>query len=219
MRGGLSQLGCLCLGAGLMYLLDPDQGPRRRARLRDRLANALSGFDLKSLTAAGAGRQPIDVVKAVTVEAPADRVFEFWNNFENFPRFMTHVREVRDLGDGRFHWVVAGPAGTPVCWDAALTEHTPNEVIAWTSDPGSVIANSGAVHFEPVGPNCTRVSVHLSYQPPAGALGHLAARLFGADPESAMDADLLRFKALIEENWTREARDIGRRRRLVRIPW
>jgi hypothetical protein len=38
----------------------------------------------------------------------------------------------------------------------------------------------------------------MSYQPPAGLLGHLVAALFGADPKSKMDADLLRMKTLVE---------------------
>jgi uncharacterized membrane protein len=44
----------------------------------------------------------------------------------------------------------------------------------------------------------TRVSVELSYIPPAGAFGHAVATMFGADPKSEMDADLLRMKSMIE---------------------
>lgn len=38
----------------------------------------------------------------------------------------------------------------------------------------------------------------MSYNPPAGAIGHVVASLFGADPKSEMDADLARMKTLIE---------------------
>jgi hypothetical protein len=38
---GLWTLGGLSLGAGLMYLLDPDQGQRRRANMRDRIARGV----------------------------------------------------------------------------------------------------------------------------------------------------------------------------------
>jgi len=34
--------------------------------------------------------------------------------------------------------------------------------------------------------------------PPAGAFGHAVASLFGADPKSDMDADLMRMKSMIE---------------------
>jgi uncharacterized membrane protein len=54
------------------------------------------------------------------------------------------------------------------------------------------------VHFAENGDGGTRVSVALSYLPPAGAFGHAVAAVFGADPESEMDADLLRMKSMIE---------------------
>ena len=38
--GMLMLLGGVALGAGLMYILDPDQGRRRRALLRDKLVSA-----------------------------------------------------------------------------------------------------------------------------------------------------------------------------------
>ena len=33
--------------------------------------------------------------KSIRVNAPAQQVYQFWRNFENFPRFMEHV-EVDD---------------------------------------------------------------------------------------------------------------------------
>ena len=38
----------------------------------------------------------------------------------------------------------------------------------------------------------------MSYNPPAGALGHAVAELFGADPKHEMDDDLMRMKSFIE---------------------
>ena len=40
--------------------------------------------------------------------------------------------------------------------------------------------------------------MRLSYNPPAGAVGHAIAKAFGADPKSEMDEDLLRMKSLLE---------------------
>jgi uncharacterized membrane protein len=143
------------------------------------------------------GRRGIDVQKTVTINAPVDRVFEFWSNYANFHRFMRNVREVTYRGDGHSHWVVAGPAGVPVEWDAAVTQLVPNQVIAWRSEPGSAVSQEGSVRFESA-PGGTRVTVRLSYRPPAGALGHAVAGLFGADPKHVMDEDLMRMKAVLE---------------------
>ena len=60
-------------------------------------------------------------------------MYEFWTDYENFPLFMSNVREVRDLGGGRSHWVVRGPGGLPIEWDAVLTEQVPGEILAWRS--------------------------------------------------------------------------------------
>jgi uncharacterized membrane protein len=45
----------------------------------------------------------------------------------------------------------------------------------------------------------TRIDIRLSYNPPAGALGHAIASIFGSDPKHQMEQDLVRFKSLIEE--------------------
>jgi uncharacterized membrane protein len=38
----------------------------------------------------------------------------------------------------------------------------------------------------------------MSYNPPAGVLGHAIAELFGVDPKHEMDDDLMRMKSFIE---------------------
>jgi uncharacterized membrane protein len=149
------------------------------------------------------GRRVVDVRKTFTIAGPVERVFPFWAEYANFPRFMAHVREVRDLGNGRSHWVAVGPAGVPVTWDAAVTRFEPNRLIAWRSEPGSVIPNAGVIRFEPEGTDRTRVDIRFSYNPPGGPLGHFAAMLFGADAKSSFDDDLVRLKGLIEQGSTR----------------
>lgn len=140
----------------------------------------------------------VEIRKAIEIDAPVERVFEFWQAIENFPRFMSNVEEVRDLGGGRSHWRVKGPANVPVEWDARITRVEPNRLLAWESEPGSTVESCGAVRFQP-GPNGGTVAeVRLSYTPPAGAVGHGVAAFFEADPRSEMDEDLQRMKALVE---------------------
>lgn len=178
-RGDLLGLGLGALGVGL-------------------LARGLTNIETQRLIGTGAGRRAVDVQKTITIAAPVEEVFRFWSNFANFPHFMAGLNEVRDLGNGRSHWVAAGPAGVPVTWDAAITRYEPNRLLAWKSEPGATVANAGIIRFEPLADNRTRVSIHLSYNPPAGAIGHAVATLFGADPKSQMDTDLVRLKSLFE---------------------
>ncbi|MGH7563972.1 MAG: DUF2188 domain-containing protein, partial [Gemmatimonadota bacterium] len=96
----------------------------------------------------------------------------------------------------------------------------PGEVLAWRSEPGSTVENAGIVHFEPVdgGADATRIDIRLSYNPPAGAVGDVVANLFGVDPKSAMDEDLVRFKSLIEEGRTRAGGETVTREELATEP-
>jgi uncharacterized membrane protein len=160
------------------------------------LGRAATNRDLASLL--GFGERGITVQKTIHVAAPVERVFDFWTDYQNFPRFMHNVRDVRQVAENRSHWVVAGPAGVPVQWTAEVTRVIPGELIEWRSVSDSDVRHEGEVCFAQNGDGGTRVSVRLTYIPPAGAFGHAVATMFGADPKSEMDADLLRMKSMIE---------------------
>lgn len=161
------------------------------------LVRGLTNRPFRHALGATPERRVIDIRKSINIEAPIERVFAFFSDFENFPRFMSHVRSVERRAD-RYHWEVEGPAGSTFQWDAEVTDHKPNRRIAWRSVRGSLVPNQGAVRFRQQGPDRTRIDVQLSYNPPGGAVGHAIASLFGADPKTAMDDDFLRLKSLLE---------------------
>jgi uncharacterized membrane protein len=166
---------------------------------------ARAGFNLSArrLTGIGAGRRAVDVQKVINVNAPVEKVWELWSNFENFPRFMAHLVEVRRTGERSSHWVARGPAGARVEWDAVTTAREPNQLVAWKSVEGSTVDSAGRVRFRQNPDGATQIDVRISYNPPGGALGHTVAALFGVDPKRAMDEDLVRLKSLLEEGRTR----------------
>jgi uncharacterized membrane protein len=166
-------------------------------------ARAATNLPSRRLTGLGAGRRAIDLQKTIRVGVPVDSVWELWSHFENFPRFMAHLREVRRIDQDRAHWVAAGPTGMPVEWDAIVTEMVPHQLIAWKSVEGSMVDTAGRVRFQPTPDGGTEIDVQMSYNPPAGAVGHAIATIFGADPKRAMDEDLVRLKSLLEEGKTR----------------
>jgi uncharacterized membrane protein len=162
------------------------------------LARAVTNLDARRLIGVGAGRRAVDIHKTIHVLAPVEEVFAFWDNVENFPRFMSHLKQVRRIGDGRTHWAASGPAGLSMEWTAVETRREPNQLLAWSSEPGSALQSAGAVRFRPDPNGGTLIDVQMSYNPPAGAIGHAFAAIFGLDPKSAMDDDLVRLKSLIE---------------------
>jgi uncharacterized membrane protein len=141
--------------------------------------------------------------KTMHVDAPIEEVYRYWANFENFPKFMTHLKQVRNLQNGRSHWVAEGPGGMSVSWDAEITQQQENRLIGWTSVPGSMVHTSGSVRFDPEPDGGTRISIRMGYCPPAGVIGHAVAWLFGADPKCEIDDDMVRLKSLIETGKTR----------------
>jgi uncharacterized membrane protein len=156
---------------------------------------------LDGLVGVGGGGRAVDLQKTVTIHAPADRVFAFLTEWERWPQWMSHVRQVSGRGivrgRERTHWVVDGPLGVPVSWDAITTGIVPNEEIAWKTEDGAAVAHAGVIRLVPVG-EATRLDLRMSYSPPAGMLGHAVATSFGRDPKRQMDDDLARLKTAIE---------------------
>jgi uncharacterized membrane protein len=142
-------------------------------------------------------RRAVDIQKTLHIDAPLEQVYAFWSNYENFPLFMSHVREVEDLGAGRSRWRVSGPGGVPIEWNAVLTQQGPNDVIAWRSEPGSMLENAGIIRFAST-ERGTRVDLRFCYHPPAGGAGQAVAELLGSDPRNKLNEDLGRMKALLE---------------------
>jgi uncharacterized membrane protein len=185
----LGLAGAALLARGLTG--QPLRGLLSTRQLSDRLGGTLGG------TLSGGLSQTIDFEKSIHIDASPEEVYDLWNNYENFPRFMSHVVEVTDLGRRRSHWVVKGPGGSEFAWNSVLTEQSRPQRLAWRSEPGAEIPQSGSIQFEPHRGG-THVTVRMSYTPPAGVIGHGLATLLGADPKAQMDDDLARMKAFVE---------------------
>ncbi len=135
----------------------------------------------------------------VCIHRPRAELYSFWRDFSHLPAFMENVQSVTVQTPARSHWVIAAPAGRSVEWDSEVTEDIPDERIAWTSLEGADIRNSGVVEFRdsPTGRG-TFVTVTIAYDPPAGELGRLMAKLFHREPKIQARQDLRRFKQLME---------------------
>ncbi len=139
----------------------------------------------------------------IEVEAPVQQVYEYWQNLENLPQFMSNSEDVRSTGPDTTHWVVKGPLGAKVEFDARTTQDKPNSAIGWNTVDGQV-QTSGQVRFEEVTPNRTRVEVQMNYaDPPGGKVGEVASRAV-ANPKLMMEQDLKNFKDIMEGTATPE---------------
>ena len=134
-----------------------------------------------------------EVEKSVEVNVPVRTAYNQWTQFEEFPRFMHGVKEVRQITDKKTHWV-AEVGFKEKEWDADIVEQVPDQKVAWRNTTGA--PNAGVVTFQPVGADRTKVTVRMTYHPESFVeqagdfLGLVSHRVQG---------DLDRFKAFIEE--------------------
>jgi len=141
----------------------------------------------------------VRIEHSVTVNKSPEELYRFWRKLENLPKIMSHLKEVKETGAYKSHWVARGPLGMSVEWDAEITNDRPNEAIAWRLLDGSEIATAGSVHFRESPANgWTEIRVNLKYDPPAGKLGAAAAWLFGEEPNHQVRHDLAKFKETME---------------------
>jgi uncharacterized membrane protein len=135
----------------------------------------------------------------VTINRPRDELFAFWRDFTNLPHFMDNVERIDVIDPFTSEWVVRAPAGKTVGWTAKITHESEGEFIAWTSLDGADVPNSGRVDFrDATGGRGTAVTATIIYDPPAGVVGKIVAKMFQREPAIQARRDLRRFKQLME---------------------
>lgn len=152
--------------------------------------------------------------RTVTINRPRAELFAYWRDLSKLATFMENVERVEVIDGRRSHWIVKAPAGKTVEWDAVITEERDGETIAWASTEGADVSHSGRIDFrdEPGGRG-TQVSATILYDPPAGAIGKLVAKVFQREPAIQARRDLRRFKQLMEtgeiatSSWTARQRE------------
>ena len=128
----------------------------------------------------------------VEVGVPVRTAYNQWTQFEEFPRFMEGVDEVKQLDDTLLHWA-ATVAGKHAEWEAKIVEQEPDRRIAWESTDGK--QTRGVVEFEAAGPDRSRIRLHMSYTPDGAA--EKVGSAIGLDSHR-INGDLARFRDLVE---------------------
>ncbi len=136
--------------------------------------------------------------EAVTIARPARELYDFWREQTNLARFMDNVVSIEPAGGNRYRWTVKAPLGREVSWEAEITHEVPGREMTWQSCAGAEIDNSGKIEFVDAGKRGTVVRAIVAYDPPAGFVGQMLAKLFGREPRIQTRRDLHRFKQLME---------------------
>lgn len=138
------------------------------------------------------------VQESIEINAPTNDCYQQWMKFEEFPQFMDHVKSITKLNDNLWHWVVDGPLGTKLEWDAKMDGAKDDRLISWHTVSDSNVKANGNVLFEEIRQGFTRVTSTLEYEAPAGMLGETIANVF-SNPDIMIKQDLINFKALQEK--------------------
>ncbi|MGW0891569.1 SRPBCC family protein [Saccharopolyspora sp. NPDC002578] len=143
------------------------------------------------------------VAHYIEVQAPAQLCYDWWRPLTHVPEIFPDVQRVAPhSGDANLtHWVVSGPAGKTVEWDARVVDDEPGRKVAWKSveagtERSNTVSHAGAVRFDDHG-DSTGVEVSLQYHAPGGGLAEAVATLF-ADPQQKVERALASFKELME---------------------
>ncbi len=115
------------------------------------------------------GNKGIKVTREIEVQRPPSELFYYWKDLSNIPKFMPHVLSVEKTSEKGSHWVVEGPGGTQLEWDAEIINEHPGEMIAWRSLPGADVESAEPCALNLAMADRPRISgVTLQYHPPAG---------------------------------------------------
>lgn len=210
----------------LAYLATACANPRNdRARLAMATA-AVAGVTVLDILAAEqhsrrphalAHKQPsgeISLRRHITINRSVRDLYQFWRKFENLPKIMRHLKEVKSTGEKTSHWVAHAPLGMTIGWDAEITQDLENRLIEWKTTSG-LVHHSGSVQFNSApGNRGTEMHVEVVYRVPGGLVSKTIAWASGEDPEFQIQEDLRRFKQVMEtgEYPTTEGQPSGRGR-------
>ena len=161
-------------------------------------ASKLSGAAAEEKNTLSEAQGSTLIGRAVTINRPAAELFAYWRDFSNLANFMENVERIDILDERRSHWVVKAPGGKTVEWNAVVTEEAADRYIAWTSEEGADVPNSGRIEFRDAGARGTVVNVTMLYDPPGGFVGKIIAKMFQREPAIQARRDLRRFKQLME---------------------
>jgi uncharacterized membrane protein len=132
------------------------------------------------------------IEKSIEINVPVRAAYNQWTQFEEFPKFMEGVKQVKQIDDTHLHWK-AEIGGKEKEWDAEITEQIPDDRIAWRNRNGA--KNAGVVTFHRLSDSRSKVMLQLEYDPEGvvenvgDTMGVVSQRVLG---------DLERFKQYIE---------------------
>lgn len=144
--------------------------------------------------------EAINITEEIIVNAPRDKVYAFWRELSNLPKFMKHLKSVYEISGTESHWVANTPGNLiELDWNAEITREDEGSYLGWQSVEDSMIENAGKVEFrDTLNGTGTEIRIEIDYFPPAGSVGRGIVSLFNGVFEKMIREDVQNFKAYAE---------------------
>lgn len=145
--------------------------------------------------------QAINITEQITVDVSREKVYDFWRQLSNLPKFMKHIKSVQDIGSNQSHWIANTPGNIiDLSWNAEITREEQGTYIGWQSIENSMIDNAGKVEFkDTLNGTGTELTIEINYFPPAGSVGRGLASVFNGVFEKMIREDIKNFKEYAEQ--------------------
>lgn len=145
--------------------------------------------------------QAINISEEITVNVARDKVYAFWRELSNLPKFMSHLKQVTEVSTTKSHWTANTPGNLiDLDWYAEITHEEEGRYIGWQSTENSMIQNAGKITFsDALNQIDTQIKVEISYFPPAGSVGRGLTSLFNGVFEKMILTDIQQFKEYVEQ--------------------
>lgn len=133
------------------------------------------------------------IEQSIEVNVPVRTAYDQLTRFEEYPRFIENVAEVRQVDERHLHWHTK-TSNLDMQWDAEITQQVPERCIAWRNTNGPMY--EGRIELQKTGEDKTTLKVTMECEPKQQMLAqHGDAQKMIAQ---RTEHDLLRFKKFIE---------------------
>lgn len=145
--------------------------------------------------------EAINISEHITVNVPREKVYAFWRDLSNLPKFMSHLKQVTELDANKSIWAANIPGNlVDLEWQAEITHEEQGRYIGWQSTAEAIVQNAGKVTFsDALNHIHTEIHVEISYFPPAGSVGRGLASLFNGIFEKMILSDIQQFRDYVEQ--------------------
>lgn len=142
----------------------------------------------------------IEYEAVITIMAPAEKIYSFWRDFTNLPRFMKHLSGIQVRTSTLSHWQWKALFDQlEIEWDSEIVRDVPGVLIAWRSVEGSTVAHTGEVSFQELPHDRgTEVRLIVNYHPPGGVVTDFIGKFLGESPYRSLQDDLRRLRMVME---------------------